>query len=89
MDRTGWVPAGGGGDDPVADDAVHPAVLRWLAAYARAAPGQADAVVAGILKDLDAALKRLEGQVAERNSRLLPPDPHRLDRDRDGMGCGR
>jgi hypothetical protein len=42
------------------DDAPHPAVLRWLAAYAQAAPGERDAVVAGILEDLDAALRRLE-----------------------------
>jgi hypothetical protein len=50
----------GGGDEDAADDALHPAVVRWLAAYAAAAPEERDRVVAGILEDLDAALKRAE-----------------------------
>jgi micrococcal nuclease len=28
-------------------------------------------------------------QVAERNFRVLPPDPHQFDGDRDGIGCER
>ncbi|HEY9616010.1 MAG TPA: excalibur calcium-binding domain-containing protein [Microcoleaceae cyanobacterium] len=25
--------------------------------------------------------------IAARNFRVLPPDPHRFDRDKDGIGC--
>jgi hypothetical protein len=60
LTRSRIVAGGGRGDATVNDDAVHPAVLRRLAAYAKAAPGERDAVVAGILEDLDAALRRLE-----------------------------
>ena len=35
------------------------------------------------LPDLDC------GEIEHRNFQVLPPDPHRFDRDRDGVGCER
>lgn len=29
------------------------------------------------------------GDISHRDFRVLPPDPHRFDRDRDGYGCER
>jgi hypothetical protein len=27
------------------------------------------------------------GQIKQRNFKVLPPDPHKLDGDKDGIGC--
>ena len=48
------------------DDALHPAVVRWLAAYAKAASDEVDAPVVAILEDLDAALKCCERRAGQR-----------------------
>jgi micrococcal nuclease len=34
------------------------------------------------------ATPRLDcGQITHRNFKVLPPDPHRFDGDKDGIGC--
>ncbi len=29
------------------------------------------------------------GEIQYRNFKVLPPDPHRFDGDKDGIGCGK
>jgi hypothetical protein len=42
----------------------------------------------GIMRGLSAALMLLDcGDIPYRNFKVLPPDPHRFDRDHDGIGC--
>jgi hypothetical protein len=49
--------------DPDPEDLpLHPAIVRWLAAYARAADGEKDDVVARMLIELNALLRRTEGR---------------------------
>jgi len=44
-------------------------------------PAYPDACIPPPPPDLDC------GEIADRNFTVLTPDPHRFDRDKDGVGC--
>jgi micrococcal nuclease len=78
MDRRAWAACIG--------VAVLAAAAMGLSAPAAGAPRGCDPAYPTVCippppPDLDC------GDIPYRNFRVLPPDPHHFDRDRDGIGC--
>lgn len=61
--------------------AASPAKPQAPARGGRCDPAYPDACIPPPPPDLDC------GDIPYRNFRVLPPDPHRFDRDKDGIGC--
>ncbi|MBW4648057.1 MAG: excalibur calcium-binding domain-containing protein [Kastovskya adunca ATA6-11-RM4] len=58
--------------------AFHPQVTN---AQSKCDPAYPDVCIPSPPPDLDC------GDISHRNFKVLPPDPHRFDRDKDGIGC--
>ncbi|MBD3886818.1 excalibur calcium-binding domain-containing protein [Phormidium tenue FACHB-886] len=53
----------------------------WTPAQSNCEPAYPDFCIAPAPPDLDCA------DIGSKNFTVLPPDPHRFDRDKDGIGC--